>query len=139
MPSPRNTSASAARVINAAIDLAEQREQHLRGIIESEQTSPDEKFQALGGLARLTETLLHAMAEETSDRGANGDAVTCGPKVPVSIDSQKPITISMRMILLTCVACAKTLLVGDAPEEARNRYCTCSAPMIEIRHPGSVL
>jgi hypothetical protein len=63
MPSPRNTSVCAARAIELALGLVEQREQRLRGIIESEQTTPDEKFEALIDLARLTGILLHEMAE----------------------------------------------------------------------------
>jgi hypothetical protein len=35
----------------------------LRGIIESEQTTPDEKFEALIELARLTRILLREMEE----------------------------------------------------------------------------
>jgi hypothetical protein len=69
MNSPRNTSASAARLINAAIDLVEQKEDALRATIESKQATPDEKFAALVELARLAGILLHevAEAEEISD------------------------------------------------------------------------
>ena len=63
MPSPRNTSVCAARAIELALGLVEHRELRLRGIIESEQTTPDEKFEALIELARLTGILSHKMAE----------------------------------------------------------------------------
>jgi hypothetical protein len=53
MPSPRNTSVSAARAISAAIDLVEQKEDGLRATIESKQATPDEKFVALVELARM--------------------------------------------------------------------------------------
>jgi predicted nucleotidyltransferase len=62
MPSPRNTSVSAARLINAAVDLIEQQEERLRTIIESKQSRPDEKFAALVELARLAGILLHEVA-----------------------------------------------------------------------------
>jgi ATP-dependent Zn protease len=63
MPSPRNTSESAARVINIAIDLVEQREERLRAIVESKRATPDEKFAALIELARLAGIVLHEKAE----------------------------------------------------------------------------
>jgi len=64
MPSPRNTSASAARAINVAIGLVEQQEERLRDILESKQATPDEKFAALVYLARLAGILLHEKAED---------------------------------------------------------------------------
>jgi hypothetical protein len=63
MPSPRNTSVSAARAINVALDLADQQEQRLCAIIESKQATSDEKFQALVDLAHLAGIVLHAAAE----------------------------------------------------------------------------
>ena len=49
------------------------------------------------------------------------------------------ITVGMRQILLTCVACGRTALVNDLPDEKRNRVCVCKASLVEKRHPGSVL
>jgi hypothetical protein len=43
------------------------------------------------------------------------------------------------MTVLTCVACGKTTLVRDEPDEKRDKKCTCTASMIERRTPGSVL
>jgi hypothetical protein len=63
MPSPRNTSASAARAINVALGLADQQEHHLCAIVESKQATPDEKFQALIELAHLAGIVLHAAVE----------------------------------------------------------------------------
>jgi len=63
MPSPRNTSISAARAIDVALGLADQEEQRLCTIIESKQATPDERFQALVDLARLAGIVLHAAAE----------------------------------------------------------------------------
>jgi hypothetical protein len=67
MPSPRNTSVTAARAINVAISLVEKQEERLRVIIDSQQATPDEKFAALVDLARLADILLRetAEAEET--------------------------------------------------------------------------
>jgi len=69
MPSPRNTSAS-ARAINVALDLVEQQQERLRAIIESKQSTPKEKFEALVDLALLAGILLHEMAEaeDTPDK-----------------------------------------------------------------------
>jgi hypothetical protein len=63
MPSPRNTSVSAQRAVNVALNLAEQHEQRLRAILESEQASPERKFQALVDLAYLTGILVREAAE----------------------------------------------------------------------------
>jgi hypothetical protein len=63
IPSPRNTSVSAARVINLAIGLVEQQEERLRDILESKQATPDEKFEALVNLANLAGIVLHKAAE----------------------------------------------------------------------------
>jgi len=64
MPSPRNTSASAARATNVAIGLVEQQEVRLRDILESKQATPDEKFAALVDLAHLAGIVLHEAAED---------------------------------------------------------------------------
>ncbi len=40
---------------------------------------------------------------------------------------------SMTMTILTCVACGKTLLVRDEPNEKRDKKCTCSQNMVEKR------
>lgn len=37
----------------------------------------------------------------------------------------------MTMTILTCVACGKTLLVRDEPNEKHDKKCICSQPMIE--------
>ena len=46
MPSPRNTSVSAARAINAAVSLVEPQEERMREIRESKKATLDEKFEA---------------------------------------------------------------------------------------------
>jgi hypothetical protein len=68
MASPRNIERSAQRGIDVALGLAEEQEQRLRAILESKQSTPDEKFQALLDLARLAGISFHhsAEAEETS-------------------------------------------------------------------------
>ena len=69
MSFPAIASVSAARVINVAIDPVEQQEKRLRGILESKQATPDEKFAAIVDLARLAGIVLRkrAEAEETPD------------------------------------------------------------------------
>jgi len=37
----------------------------------------------------------------------------------------------MTLTILKCVACGKTLLVRDEPNEKRQKTCTCSASMVE--------
>jgi len=39
----------------------------------------------------------------------------------------------MTMTILTCVACGKTLLVRDEPNEKLDKKCTCSQNMVEKR------
>jgi hypothetical protein len=46
-----------------AISLVEQREERLRAILESKESAPEEKFQALVDLAHLAGILLHEVAE----------------------------------------------------------------------------
>ena len=70
MSSPRNTSVSAARVINVTLGLADQQEQRLCAIIESKQATPDEKFQALVDLARLAGIVLRVAAEGEAEFSA---------------------------------------------------------------------
>jgi CheY-like chemotaxis protein len=57
MPALRNTSLSAERTIQVAIDQHDERKEHLCSIVESEQTTPDEKYQALVSLAYMTGVL----------------------------------------------------------------------------------
>jgi len=59
MASPRNIQVSAQRGIDVALGLAEQQEHRLRDILESKQSTPDEKFQALLDLSRLAGISLH--------------------------------------------------------------------------------
>jgi hypothetical protein len=66
MPSARNTSVSAARVVNVAIGFVEQQEERLRDILESKQVTPDEKFAALVDLARLAVIVLRESADVDS-------------------------------------------------------------------------
>jgi predicted nucleotidyltransferase len=63
MPSPGNTAVYAVRAIDVALGLVEQQEERLRAIIESKQSSPQEKFEALVDLAHLAGILLHEMGE----------------------------------------------------------------------------
>jgi hypothetical protein len=62
-PLPRNTKVSGAQAINVATGLVEQQEERLRDILESRQSTPDEKFEALVDLAHLAGILLHEMSE----------------------------------------------------------------------------
>ena len=39
--------------------------------------------------------------------------------------------IRMTMTILKCVACGKTILVRDEPNEKQIKTCTCSASMVE--------
>jgi hypothetical protein len=57
--------------MNVAVGLVEQQEERLRGILESKQTTPEEKFEALVDLAQLAGILLHEMAE--GDETHTGD------------------------------------------------------------------
>ena len=70
MLSPRNTSVCAACAIDVALGLVEQPEERLRSVIESKQSTPEERFTALVDLARLSEILLREIAEaaETPDK-----------------------------------------------------------------------
>ena len=62
MPSPRNTSLSAERTINVALDLLDQHKQRLCAVIESEQSTPEEKYEALVSLAYMTGILMREAA-----------------------------------------------------------------------------
>jgi predicted RNA-binding Zn-ribbon protein involved in translation (DUF1610 family) len=37
----------------------------------------------------------------------------------------------MTLTIFKCVACGKTILVRDEPNEKRQKTCTCSASMVE--------
>jgi len=37
----------------------------------------------------------------------------------------------MTLTILKCLACGKTILVRDEPNEKRNKTCTCNASMVE--------
>jgi hypothetical protein len=63
MPSPRNTSVLAERTIHFALDLLDERKEHLCSVVESQQTTPDEKYQALVNLAHMTWVLVREAAE----------------------------------------------------------------------------
>jgi hypothetical protein len=63
MPSPRNSSLLAQRTIQVALDLLDERREHLCSIVESEQTSTDEKYEALVSLAYMTGILMREAAE----------------------------------------------------------------------------
>jgi len=62
MPSPRNTTLSAERLIQVSLDLLDQRKEQLCSIMESEQTTPDEKYEALVSLAYMTGILVREAA-----------------------------------------------------------------------------
>jgi len=57
MPSPRNTLLSGEQTLNRVLNLLDQRKQQLCEIIDSEQTTPEEKYEALMRFASLTGTL----------------------------------------------------------------------------------
>jgi hypothetical protein len=65
MPSPHNRSVYAERAIHVALNLVDEHEERLRSILESNLSTPEEKFQALVNLAHLAGTLLHEMSEAT--------------------------------------------------------------------------
>jgi hypothetical protein len=71
MASPRNTLASAERAIEAALNLCDQHQQNLCAIVESEQATPDEKYQALVSLANLTGILVGQAAEAEAGKRSN--------------------------------------------------------------------
>ena len=71
MPSPRNLSISAERAVKIALRLVDQYEMRLRTVIESEQTSPEEKFQALIDLAHLTGILVREAADAEAENSSN--------------------------------------------------------------------
>jgi len=60
-------SAFVARALDAALRLGDEREQELCWIIESSQSSPDEKYQALLDLAYMTGILAREMTETSED------------------------------------------------------------------------
>lgn len=62
MSSPRNSYLSAERAIHVAIDLLDQRKDYLCSIVESEQTTPDQKYEALVILACMTGILVREAA-----------------------------------------------------------------------------
>ena len=64
MPSPRNTSLSGQQAVDAALTLLDRHKHRLTEIIESEETTPDEKYDALIVLAHMTGVLTNAVAEE---------------------------------------------------------------------------
>lgn len=45
----------------------------------------------------------------------------------------------MTMTVLTCVACGKTILVRDEPDEKRDKKCSCNQSMVERRRSGRVI
>ena len=57
MPSPRNTTLSAEPALHVAIHLLNERKEKLCSIVESEHTTPDEKYEALVNLAYMTGVL----------------------------------------------------------------------------------
>jgi len=61
--SPRNASFSGQQALELALELLDQRRQHLCAIVESAQTTSDEKYQALVKLACLTGALVDRTQE----------------------------------------------------------------------------
>jgi hypothetical protein len=59
--------ASAVRALDAALKLVDEREQQLCWIIESSQSSPEEKYQALVDLAYMTAILVRETTETSED------------------------------------------------------------------------
>lgn len=75
MPHPRNNALYAARVVNVALDLVDRHEQRLVAILESAETTQDQKYQALVDLAHLTGILVREMSEAgVSGGGAQSTA-----------------------------------------------------------------
>jgi hypothetical protein len=58
---------SAIRALDAAVGLVNEREQQLCEIIESSQSSPEEKYQALVDLAYMTAILVREMTDTSED------------------------------------------------------------------------
>ena len=67
MPSPRNASLFAEQTIGAIVDILDQHKQHLLAIVESEQTTPDDKYEALTRLASLTGVLARTAGEAEAE------------------------------------------------------------------------
>jgi hypothetical protein len=63
MPCPRNTSIPTGRTIHLALDLLDKRKNELCSLVESERTTPQEKYHALVKLAYMTGILTSAAAE----------------------------------------------------------------------------
>jgi hypothetical protein len=63
IPSPRNSSLLAERTIQVALGLLDERKEQPCSIVESEQTTPDEKYQALVNLAYMIGILVREAAE----------------------------------------------------------------------------
>lgn len=62
MPFPCSSTV-AEHIIHSALDLLDKRKQELCAVVESEQTTPDEKYEALVSLAYMTGILSNAAAE----------------------------------------------------------------------------
>jgi hypothetical protein len=58
---------SAIRALDAAVELVNEREQQLCQVIESSQSSPQEKYQALVDLAYMTAILVRETTETSED------------------------------------------------------------------------
>ena len=67
MPSPRNTALSAEQTIGAILDILDLHKERLLAIVESEETTPDDKYEALMRLASLTEILIRTAGEAEAE------------------------------------------------------------------------
>lgn len=67
MPSPRNASLSGKQTMHAILDVLDRHKERLLAIVESEETTPDDKYEALMRLASLTGILTRAGGEAEAE------------------------------------------------------------------------
>ena len=67
MPSPRNASLSGEQTMHAILDALDQHKQRLLAIVESEGTTPEDKYEALMRLASLAGILTRTLGEAEAE------------------------------------------------------------------------
>jgi hypothetical protein len=71
MPSPRNVSLSGEQTMHAILDVLDQHKERLLTIVESEETTQEDKYEALMRLASLTGVLTSVAGETKSEKLSN--------------------------------------------------------------------
>jgi hypothetical protein len=69
MPSPYNASLSGQQTLHAILDVLDRHRERLLVIVDSEETTPDDKYEALMRLASLTGILSRAAGEAAIETG----------------------------------------------------------------------